>query len=42
MTGGRIQDTDFYDETNWLTPRQCAELTGWTVAGLEKRRLRGQ
>jgi hypothetical protein len=42
MTGHRMQDTDFCDETNWLTPRQCAELTGWTVAGLEKRRVRGQ
>ncbi|PKP79763.1 MAG: hypothetical protein CVT79_18135 [Alphaproteobacteria bacterium HGW-Alphaproteobacteria-18] len=38
----RIHDTDFANETNWLTPKQCSELTGWSLAGLEKRRARGQ
>ena len=42
MTRRGMPEVDFGDETNWLTPRQCAQLTGWTLAGLEKRRVRGQ
>ncbi|HPF23941.1 hypothetical protein [Hyphomonas sp.] len=42
MAGTKISEADFANETSWLTPKQCAELTGWTVAGLEKRRVRGQ
>lgn len=42
MNESKIRNPDFANETNWLTPKQCAELTGWTVASLEKRRVRGQ
>lgn len=42
MAGTKISEADFANETSWLTPKQCAELTGWTVAGLKKRRARGQ
>lgn len=42
MAVSRTNDADFANETNWLTPKQCAELTGWSQAGLEKRRARGQ
>lgn len=42
MMRSRLHDIDFAKETNWLTPKQCSELTGWSLAGLEKRRARGQ
>jgi len=42
MTISRISDADFANETTWLTPKQCSKLTGWSLAGLEKRRVRGQ
>ena len=42
MAKDKIREADFTSETSWLTPKQCADLTGWTVSGLEKRRVRGQ
>jgi hypothetical protein len=42
MTRPRIHAADLADETNWLTPKQGSQLTGWSLAGLENRRARGQ
>ncbi|MFN3609836.1 MAG: hypothetical protein ACK4Y9_12295 [Hyphomonas sp.] len=41
MTKTKVLGADFTGETNWLTPNQCAALTGLSVSALEKRRNRG-